>query len=289
MTRLAPLWQQNNTYPAAVDRGLLTALFPAGTSTGHTVTTVNNTMNVSIAAGTTMVPMASNAGTELCRSDAADVLTLTTAPGAGLQRIDVICVQPRDSAVDAGGNDDFIFSTVIGTAAASAVAPAVPAGRVALAQVLIPGTVVNLNTATVTDRRLPLLDLTKMPRGRLAYADRQSNFAATVEADVGVALTVTFPANRYIRLISMVRGVNGSVTSAIGVLRIREGATEVYGAQYPPTPSLGGAGGAISCPVQPTAGVHTYRLTLEGSGGTNTIQASATFPCSLEIVDEGGY
>ena len=34
MTRYAPLWQQAGSYPASVDRGLLSTLWPAGTLPG---------------------------------------------------------------------------------------------------------------------------------------------------------------------------------------------------------------------------------------------------------------
>jgi len=159
MTRYAPLWQQNSTYPAAVDRGLLSTLWPASGSTGGAATTVNNTMNVSVAAGTAAVALASSAGSVLCRWDAAEVVTLTAAPPSGSSRIDLVVLQVRDAVLDAGSNNDFIFQAIAGTVGTPGpgAVPAVPTNAYAVAQVLVAGGVANLNGATVTDRRTAFL------------------------------------------------------------------------------------------------------------------------------------
>jgi hypothetical protein len=158
MTRYAPLWQQNSTYPAAVDRGLLSTLWPSSGSTGGAATVVANTMNVSVAAGTAAVALASSAGTALCRWDAPEVVTLTAAPPSGQSRIDVIVIQVRDAALDAGANNDFIVQAIAGTPATtgSQVAPAVPNNAYAVAQLTIAGGIANLNGVAVTDRRRPI-------------------------------------------------------------------------------------------------------------------------------------
>jgi hypothetical protein len=158
MTRLAPLWQQNSSYPANTDRVLLATLWPTSGSTGGAVTTVANTMNVSVAAGTAAVAL-NNAYTALCRWDAAEVVTLTAAPPAGQSRNDVIVLQVRDAALDAGSNNDFIFQAIAGTPATtgSQTTPAVPTNAYAVAQLTVPGGAANLNGVTVVDRRAPLL------------------------------------------------------------------------------------------------------------------------------------
>jgi len=156
MTRYAPLWQQNSTYPAATDRGLLGTLWPSSGSTGAAVSVVSGTMNVSIAVGTAAVAMGANL-TQLCRWDVAEVVTLAAAPPSGNSRIDLIILQVRDAAVDGGGNNDFLFQAIAGTPATSNPAtPAVPTNAYALAQVLVPGAAANLNGATLTDRRVPM-------------------------------------------------------------------------------------------------------------------------------------
>jgi hypothetical protein len=119
------------------------------------VTAVANTMTVSAAPGTVAVPLQSGAGCALCRWDANETPTVATAPPTGNSRIDLVIVQVRDNALDAGANNDFIVTTVTGTPAASNPAvPATPTNAYVLAQVLVPGAAANLNGATLTDRRL---------------------------------------------------------------------------------------------------------------------------------------
>jgi hypothetical protein len=160
VTRYAPLWQQNSTYPAVVDRSLLGMLWPNSASTGAAVSLVNNTMTVSIAPGTAAVALGSGNQTALCRWDAAEVLTLNAAPPAGQSRIDVIVLQVRDQAIDAGSNNDFVFAAVTGTPAATNPAtPATPANAYALANVTVPGNVANLNTASLLSRAVAAAQL----------------------------------------------------------------------------------------------------------------------------------
>jgi len=155
MTRYAPLWQQNATFPAATDRGLLSALWPGSTSTGGAPSLVSNTMNVQIAAGSAAVAVATGTSTEICRWDAAEVVTLAAAPASGSSRIDLVVLQVRDAALDAGSNNDFLFQAItgaVGTPGPGAV-PATPTNAYPICQVLVPGGAANLNGATLTDVR----------------------------------------------------------------------------------------------------------------------------------------
>jgi hypothetical protein len=158
VTRLAPLWQQNGSYPAQTDRVLLGTLWPTSGSTGGAVTTQAATMNVNVAAGTAAVALTTGQYSALCRWDATEVVTLTAAPPAGQSRIDRIVCQVRDAVLDAGSNNDFLITAVVGTPATtgSQVPPATPTNAYALADVTVPGGVANLNSATITDRRVPL-------------------------------------------------------------------------------------------------------------------------------------
>jgi hypothetical protein len=158
VTRYAPLWQQANTYAATLDRALLAAAFPYGglLLPGGAVTAVAATMNVSVAPGTMIVPLQAGQGSAVCRWDAAEVVTLAAAPPGGQSRIDLVVCQVRDNALDSGGNNDFVFTNVTGTPAASNPAvPATPTNALACTQVLVPGGVANLNTATLTEVRNP--------------------------------------------------------------------------------------------------------------------------------------
>ena len=168
MTRFAPLWQQAGTYPAQLDRNLLAALWPTGGVLAGAVTAVNNTMTLSIAPGTAAVPLAGGQGVALCRWDAAEIVTVTASPPSGQSRIDVVVCQVRDNALDAGPNNDFIFSVVAGTAAASNPAvPATPANAFAVYSVTVPGAAANLNTATLADLRGFNLPVSGMAAGRI--------------------------------------------------------------------------------------------------------------------------
>jgi hypothetical protein len=157
MTRYAPLWQQAGSYAAALDRLLMQALWPSGGASGGAVSASATTMQVTAAPGFAAVPLQSGQGCALCRWDANEVPTL--AAGSAQQRIDLVIVQVRDNALDAGANNDFIVTSVTGVPAASnPAAPATPTNAFALAQVLIPGgSVANLSGATVVDRRLNAL------------------------------------------------------------------------------------------------------------------------------------
>ena len=267
MTRFAPLWQQNNQYPASADRGLLGLLYPTAASSGHTVTAVTNTMNVSVALGSTVVPLAANQGTVLCRSDAAEVVTLQTAPGAGQSRYDVITVQVRDATLDAGGNNDWIVGIVQGVAAASPAVPAVPNNATPLANVLVPGNVVNLNTATVTSRRTTLYtpaDIANAPKGVLAQVQ---GTVSVVGAAPSAALIITtaalaIPAGRRIQ-ITYTSLAQSSGAGLIDSFELVRDTTTLC--QYTPYVTGGGSGRSIitfTYVDTPPGPSHTYLIRL---------------------------
>ena len=156
MTRYTPLWQQNATYPANVDRILPATLWPTSASTGGAGTAVGNTMSVSVAAGTAAVALSAGNNTALCKWDAAEVVTLGNGPATGT-RIDLVVLQVRDTAIDAGSNNDFIFAAVAGTpSTGTPAAPAVPNNAYPICAVTVPTLATNLNGATVADRRTAL-------------------------------------------------------------------------------------------------------------------------------------
>ena len=152
MTRYAPQWLQVPTYSASQDRRLIGAIWPAPAASGCAVS-VATAMTVNIAAGQVAVPTSNNTGSVLCSSDAVEQVTLAAAPGSGSNRIDLVICQARGNDIDGGANNDFVFSVVTGTAAASPAVPAVPANAVALAQILVPGGSAQVTAANITDRR----------------------------------------------------------------------------------------------------------------------------------------
>jgi hypothetical protein len=158
MTRYTPLWLQNGSYAASVDRRLVGGLWPAGGVTGCAVSPAT-AMTLNIAAGQVVVPTQNNSGSTLCSSDAVEQVTLAAAPGSGSNRYDLVICQPRGNDLDGGANDDWIFSTVTGTAATTPTVPAVPAGALALARVYVPGGSASVTAGNITDVRLPGLSV----------------------------------------------------------------------------------------------------------------------------------
>ena len=224
MTRYAPLWQQGGTYPAQTDRGLLSTLWPSSGSTGGAVTTVANTMQVSVAPGTAAVALASATGSALCRWDAAEVVTLTAAPVSGSSRIDLIVLQVRDNALDSGGNNDFIFQAIAGTVATPGPGPVptVPNNAYAMCQLTVPGGAANLNGVTVVDLRAGLPALVANRRFRVTQATSIANLGSmtpmtftggtvdynTVGADINLATGRFTPTVAGYYLITSAIGVN---------------------------------------------------------------------------------
>ena len=152
MTRYTPLWLQAGSYPAAGDRRLISAIWPTAVVSGCAVTVQAN-MNLNVAAGWVVVPAANNTGSVLCASDAVEVVTLGTAPGAGTNRIDVVVCTVTSTDIGTAAGDAFSFTAVAGTPSASPVAPTVPAGSVAIAQVLVIGGQATVQAGNITDRR----------------------------------------------------------------------------------------------------------------------------------------
>ena len=151
MTRYTPQWLQAGTYAASQDRRLIGALWPAPASAGCAVT-ASSGMVVNVAAGQVAVPSGNNTGTVLCSSDAVEAVTVGAAP-VGNNRIDLVVCQARGNDLDGGANNDFLFTTVAGTAATTPVAPAVPANAVALAQIYVGSGVAAINQGNITDVR----------------------------------------------------------------------------------------------------------------------------------------
>ena len=151
MTRYAPQWLQAGSYPASLDRRLVGALWPVAASTGCAVTP-GAAMSANVASGQVAVPTQNNSGSTLCSSDATENVVLAAAPGTN-SRIDLIVCQPRGNDLDGGANNDFIFTAVTGTVAASPVAPAAPAGSAALAQVLVTTGMASVPAGNITDLR----------------------------------------------------------------------------------------------------------------------------------------
>ena len=151
MTRYTPLWEQQGSYAASVDRRLLGALWPTGAASGGVVTP-GTAMQVNISAGNCAVPLANNTGAALCVWDAVETATLNAANGTN-PRIDLVTVLARGNDIDGGSNNDFLMVVITGTPAASPTVPAVPNNSVALCQILVPAGSATVTAGNITDVR----------------------------------------------------------------------------------------------------------------------------------------
>jgi hypothetical protein len=153
MTRYTPTWLQQGSYAASVDRRLLASLVGGQAACSGCAVTAGTGMTVNVAAGQMAVPTQNSTGSTLCVSDAVEVVTLAAAPASGNNRYDVIICQPRGNDLDGGSNNDFIFTSVTGTAAASPTVPPTPPGALALAQIYVAGGSASVVAGNITDVR----------------------------------------------------------------------------------------------------------------------------------------
>jgi hypothetical protein len=163
MALYPPLWMQEGTYPANLDRWFLQdALGPAPallSGYGAFQVTQNSTpnMSVNVAPGRALIPGGdvTNQGSYSVWSDAVYNVPIATAPGAGLYRIDTIVLQIQDDFVIGGGNNDFIIVPIVGTPAAvgTETAAPLPNSSVAIAYVVVGPNVTSILTANITDVR----------------------------------------------------------------------------------------------------------------------------------------
>lgn len=154
MTRYAPMWEQNATYPAAQDRQLIGTIWPGTQCNGMAASVVAGTLTVNIAPGSLVVPDPNTYGASyLCVSDAVENVAIPLpVPPTGQARIDVVTVMPRDSAV-IGANNDWVFNVVSSAVAVSPTPPAIPAGQVAVVQIAVAGGATALVAGNLTERR----------------------------------------------------------------------------------------------------------------------------------------
>ena len=292
MTRYTPLWLQAGNYAAAVDRRLVGALWPGPASAGCAVTP-GTAMQVQVAAGQVAVPSQNGTGSTLCASDAVELVNLTAAPGAGTNRIDVVICQPRGNDLDGGANNDFIFTVVTGTAAATPAVPATPAGAVALADIYVGGGVASIVAGNITDVRPGMLAAWPAGAGRGTIAQAGAigpSTGTTTNVDWFSAPPFTTDGTRRVK--ATFQGLlSAAAANDVVALRLMEGATVLQSAQLR-LAALGGPGQETITGVWqgvPAAGAHTYKLNvamLAGTGPDSAI-ATATAPGVLLVEDIG--
>lgn len=128
------------------------------------------------------------------------------------------------------------------------------------------------------------------PSSTLAYAETTASQTGitTETALTGLSATVTVPAGRRIRITAHTLVVSSVTTDKIG-LRIKEGATTLqFGQRDPSGPTSNTL--IAEAIVSPSAGTHTYNVTLARDVGTGTItnNADPTFPSYIIVEDITG-
>ena len=204
--------QTNETWYAAADmRAMLAALVAAPRVRGMAPSIVANSMAVQVAPGGVLIPdTTANLGSWGCYMDAAENVTIPTAPAAGQFRTDLVVARVRPTT------RDWILDVVTGTPSATApgATPATPALCAPLASVAITGGQPTLASATLTVVATPTGAL--FPGTRINWT-RQANIAgAGTYIDVGGAGPGPggVPANDYVSL------AVANLTTTMTVLRV---------------------------------------------------------------------
>src|SRR5215469_5325493 len=173
MTRYTPLYMQEGTYPANLDRMLITDLTQGQTwlmqagSFQVTQHAAGANMSVDVAPGHGVFPgnLVPTEGSYHFWSDAVENPPIAASPPSGQSRIDLVVAQIQNDYIDGSGNNDFLITTVQGTPATtgSQTAPALPPNCMQLAQVLVGPLVNTIVNANITDVRPPLLGQASFP------------------------------------------------------------------------------------------------------------------------------
>jgi hypothetical protein len=185
MTMQPPLWAGGATYPAAADRGLLSALFAnAGVVTLATDLKVTQrgagaNMSVDVAAGSALIDGtdAAGQGRYFCQSTSTVNKVVNAAPGAGTSRIDRIYARIADADI-LGGSSSWDVFYIAGTAAASPSPPALPSSSIPLAQFTVLSSTTSITSGMITDQR--------------TLADSLSGLGALFSAAPDYSSTTTF-------------------------------------------------------------------------------------------------
>lgn len=154
-----PLWLQNITYPARLDRTAYDAIWTEGVmlSGDFQVTQSSPTaMTVRVAAGIATVTGddQTTQGKYLVRNDGLITgVAIGAAPGSG-QRNDLVVLKVRDQNAGVGTNNDAVIQVIAGTPSSTPVDPAIPATALVLARVRVPAGTSSITTSLIDDLRV---------------------------------------------------------------------------------------------------------------------------------------
>lgn len=120
----------------------------------------------------------------------------------------------------------------------------------------------------------------------LGYAEITTTATATTEADVaGLAVTVTVGTRPILVKMGCGQLYNNNA-SGYAIVQLKEGATTLAGWTWGTGVASVQSGYFREARLSPTAGSHTYKVTLQGFiAGTTTISASSTQPAYIQVVE----
>lgn len=156
-----PIWLQNGVYSARLDRNLIDLFFTEGVlapgAGDFEVTQTSPVSNsVNIAAGRAIVTGDDEAdqGKYLVKSTGTLALALNAAPVAN-SRIDLVYLRVNDPTAGGPAGDNGTVEFIEGTASVSPVAPTLPDTAIPLAEILRTVGDTYIDTAMITDVRVP--------------------------------------------------------------------------------------------------------------------------------------
>jgi hypothetical protein len=156
-----PIWNQNLTYPAQIDRQLIAAAFPHpgvldGAFLKVSQRAAGANMSVDVAAGRAVVAGGdtANQGSYLAHVLNPVNVPIAAAPGAGLVRVDLVHCKVNDAAVTGTLNTVTVETPIAGSAVASNPAPpATPNTSIPLAWVTVAAGTASITNAMIADKR----------------------------------------------------------------------------------------------------------------------------------------
>jgi hypothetical protein len=220
MVLVAPLWTQDTTYPARLDRQVW-ATMPPGVG-GRDLLRVTQrgagtNFSVDISAGDCIIPGIDQTN-YMCRSTAVENRTIVAAPATGTSRIDLIyavVTDPQANGQSGAASWDIVVGT--GTAVASnPQPPATPSFAIPLAQVKVVPTDVAVVDGVITDVRTASF---RGGRGVLGTCTNAAD-APSISTGGGAIATVPLIVGPGARMVRLAVGGTLQRTTQTGLTRL---------------------------------------------------------------------
>lgn len=266
MTLYLPLWGQDGSYPASLDRQLIgAALGPARVINGLQVVPRAAGANMTVDVGAGRVVMPGPSGPYLGYSDAVENEPVGAAPAAGTRRYDLVVARVIDpQAMGSGSTLEWVIEVVPGTPAASPVEPSLPAWSVPLARLDIRDTTLAVDPEDIADRR-PVPGLLAAVR---RSGDTHTGGTTTVPFDGVSRSQFTLTEARTVKLgfYGRLTRANNEGLSTVSLL-INEARKLDHRVRIHSPGGPGQVTGATVRPVALAAGDHTLTMTLTANTG----------------------